>query len=156
MLNQETVVSTLINAVVPPAIVWFLKVPPPQALLGPHSILGAIVPASGLATLVMTLIITLIVRRRVASGQVQAFVWPQAERGAWRFIPEGLVLRALVLAITAIVLLVPVTFVIFAVAHILPLSRIGALISNIVFGAAVGLTMTRFIVLPALADKKAL
>jgi hypothetical protein len=152
-LKQETLVSTAINALLPAAIIWFLDVTPPQTLVGPHDILGAIVPASGLASLVMTLVLTAIVRQRVKSGMLCPFEWPKAERGVYRFVPRNLLLRAVVLGLAAVILLVPITFALVAVAGILPLSKLGALAFNIAFGMLVGLTMTRFVVLPALADE---
>lgn len=151
-LRQEVAVSTAINALVPAAIIWLLDVSPPQRLIGPDTILGALVPASGLATLVMTLVLTAIVRARVAKGTVPALAWPRSERGIYRLVPHSLPLRALALALLAIVLLVPVGWAVVAVTGILPLTKLGALAFNIAFGAAVGLVMTRFVVLPALAD----
>ena len=154
-LRQETAVSTAINALVPAAIIWLLDVNPPQRLVGQDAILAAMIPASGLATLIMTVVLTLIVRARVAAGSVPQLIWPRSERGAYRFIPQALLLRAAFLAVLAIILLVPLGWLITAGSNILPLTRLGALAFNIVFGAAVGLLMTRFVVLPALADGSA-
>lgn len=154
-LRQETVISTAINALVPAAIIWLLDVTPPQRLIGPDTILGAIVPASGLATLIMTFVLTLIVRARVAKGAVPPLTWPRAERGVYRFVPQLLPLRALALALLAIILLVPATWALVAVSGILPLTKVGALVFNIAFGAMVGVVLTRFVVLPALADSTA-
>ena len=151
-VRQERVVGTAINALLPAAIIWILDVPPPQRLIGPHDILAAIVPASGMATLVMTLILTLIIRARVAKGSLPGLVWPRNERGMMRFIPQSLLLRAVVLGLLAMVLLVPTGFFLVAIAGILPFSKIGALVFNVLFGALVGIVMTRFVVLPALAD----
>ena len=148
-------VSTAINALLPAAIIWFLDVAPPQSLIGANTILAAIVPASGLATFIMTIVLTFIIRTRVAKGGVPALLWPRSERGIYRFIPQYLLLRAAVLGLTAVIALVPVTFALVSLLGILPLTKVGALIFNIVFGAAVGLVMTRFVVLPALADRQA-
>lgn len=151
-LGQETVVSTCINAFLPAAIIWFLNVTPPQVLVGPNDILAALVPGAGAATFAMTLILTMIVRTRVIKGAVPVFDWPRAERGLYRFIPQNLLLRALVLAVMAIVIMVPLGLAVTALSGLLPLTKVGALIFNIIYGAAVGLLMTRFVVLPALAD----
>ena len=148
------VVSTAINALVPAAIICLLDVAPPQSSLGANSILTAIVPASGLATFFMTIVLTFIIRMRVAKGGVPVLLWPRSERGGYRFIPQNLLLRAAVLGLTAVILLVPITLALVSVLGILPLTKIGALIFNIVFGAFVGLAMTRFVVLPALADQR--
>ena len=151
-LRQETAVSVAINALLPAAVIWLLDVTPPKSLLGPHPILAAIVPASGLATFVMTVVLTSIVRARVAGGRLPALIWPANDRGLYRFIPSNLALRGMFLALIAIVCLVPPALVLVAVADILPLTKPGALAFNIAFGAVVGLAMTRFVVLPALAD----
>lgn len=152
MLNGEIAISTAINALVPAALIWFLDVTPPQRLVGPDDLMRAIVPASGLATFIMTLVLTPVIRARVARGAVPPLAWPPVERRWYRLIPRNLALRALSLALLAILLLVPVTSAFVAFAGLLPLTKIGALIFNVVFGALVGLVMTRFVVLPALAD----
>ena len=152
VLKQETVVSTAINAGLPATIIWFLNVSPPQSLIGANNILAAIVLASGLATFIMTFVLTFIIRARVSKGVVPALDWPLKQRGFYRFIPANLLLRAASLGIAAVILLVPVTLALVSVLDILPLTKKGALIFNIMFGATVGLFMTRFVVITALAD----
>lgn len=151
-VRQETVVSILINAILPSAIIWFLGVAPPLTLLGEHGIVGDMLPAAGLATLAMTLVLTNIVRMRVRKGALPALNWPREERGAMRFIPQNLLLRAVTLGLLAVVLLVPSGLAVVAVLDILPLTRVGFLVFNLIYGAFVGLIMARFVVLPALAD----
>lgn len=151
-LAQERVVSTAINAFVPAGIIWFLDVTPPQALIGSESILKGLVPGAGVAIFAMTLILTMIVRTRVAKGGLPAFDWPRSERGFYRFIPQNLLLRAITLGVLAAIIFVPVGFVVVAATGILPLTKLGALVFNILYGGCVGLFMTSFVVLPALSD----
>lgn len=151
-VRNETVVSIAINSLIPAAIIWFINASPPQTLTGDHGILGSMLPAAGLATLLMTLVLTNIVRFRVGKGALPALDWPRAERGAMAYIPQNLLLRAIALALLALVLLVPAGLVVVALIHILPLTKIGFLIFNLIYGAIVGLVMARFVVLPALAD----
>jgi hypothetical protein len=151
-VRTETVVSIAINSLVPAAIIWFLDVPPPLTLFGEHAILGSLLPAAGLATLLMTLVLTNIVRVRVRKGSLPALNWPKAERGALAWIPGNLILRAIALALLALVLLVPSGLVVVALIGVLPLTKVGFLIFNLIYGAIVGLVMARFVVLPALAD----
>lgn len=151
-LHQEMIVSTAINSLVPAAIIWLVDLAPPDTLLGANGIVGPMSKASGLATFAMTLILTLIVRHRVRGGGLPALDWPNAERGLMRFQPRMLLLRAIANALLAVVLLVPAGLVVVAIIHILPLDKIGFLMFNLVFGAIVGIVMTRFVVLPALAD----
>lgn len=151
-LAKETIISTLVNALLPAVIIWLISISPPRTLLGPDSILPSLVFGSGIATVAMTLVLTTIIRKRVAAGSLPAFDWPRAERGWYRWIPGNLLLRAVVLAAVAIMLLVPAGFLVVALTGILPLSDVGALVFNIGFGACTGLLMTRFVILPALAD----
>ena len=151
------VVSTLVNALVPPAIIFALNATPPQRLVGEDDVVAALVHAAGIATFAMTVILTLIVRKRVASGALPSFAWPPGERGLYRYLPRLLIVRALALAVVAVVLLVPVGLIVTALlnaawADVLPLSKMTFLAFNAVFGAVIGLAMTHFIVLAALAD----
>lgn len=151
-VRTETIVSVAINAIAPAAIIWVVDASPPQTLTGEHGILGAMLPAAGLATLLMTLVLTNIVRVRVRKGALPALDWPKGERGAMAWIPQNLILRAVALALLALVLLVPTGLAVVAVIDILPLTKVGLLIFNLIYGAMVGLVMARFVVLPALAD----
>ncbi|HEX8300708.1 hypothetical protein [Sphingomonas sp.] len=151
-VRNETLVSIAINSLVPAGIIWSLGVSPPQMLFGADGIIGSMIPAAGLATLIMTLVLTMIVRARVRKGALPALDWPAEERGAMRLIPRSLPLRALALGALAIVLLVPGGLAVVAALDVLPLTRLGFLIFNLIYGAVVGLVMARFVVLPALAD----
>ncbi len=151
-VRTETVVSVAINSLVPAAIIWVLDVSPPLTLFGEHGILGSMLPAAGLATLLMTLVLTNIVRVRVRKGSLPALDWPKSERGAMAWIPDNLILRAIALAILALFLLVPSGLVVIALTNVLPLTKVGFLVFNLIYGAMVGLVMARFVVLPALAD----
>ena len=151
-VRNETVVSIAINSLIPSAIIWFVDASPPQTLTGEHGILRAMIPAAGLATFLMTIVLTAIVRARVRKGALPALDWPSAERGAMVWIPQNLFLRAMVLAPLALVLLVPAGLIAVTLTGILPLTKLGFLVFNLIYGAMVGLVMARFVVLPALAD----
>ncbi len=151
-MREEIAVSTLINAFGPTLVIWLLHVSPPQVLVGPHDILSVLVLGAGVATLLMTLILTLVIRKRVATGGLEAFIWPRASRGAYRLIPQNLLARAIVLASMAIVSLAPLGFALVALGHLLPFSASFQIIFNFLYGTCVGMLMTRFIVLAALAD----
>ena len=152
IVSKEMVVSTLLNAFGPAGIIFALNLTPPERLIGPNDVIAALVHAAGLATFAMTLILTYIVRKRVAAGTLPIFDWPQSQRGLYRYVPRHLILRALVLAVVAIILLVPFGLGITALLNIAPLSKLGFLLFNVAFGAVIGLVMTHFIVLCALAD----
>ncbi len=151
-VRNETFVSIAINALVPATIIWFAGVAPPTRLFGSGGIVGSLLPAAGVATLFMTLILTPIIRARVRAGALPALDGPAAERGALRLIPARLPLRAVALGLLAIVLLVPPGLAVVWLLGILPLSRVGFLLFNLCYGGLVGAVMARFVVLPALAD----
>ena len=153
IVRREMVISILINAFIPASIIFALNALPPERLFGSSSLVAAMVPAAGLATFVMTLIITLIIRKRVGAGVLSGFDWPQNQRGLYQFIPSNLFIRALALAFVAIVTLVPLGLVLSSLLHFTPLTKTEFLLFNIIFGSAVGFIMTHFIVLPALADR---
>jgi hypothetical protein len=48
--------------------------------------------------------------------------------------------------------LIPAGLAVVALLGLVPLSKLGFLVHNLLFGAAVGLLMTRWVVLAALAD----
>lgn len=152
-LLQETIIGLGVNAVVIPTILWLADAAPPQNLVGPVPLLAAIVPGAAVPTFVSTLIATMIIRRRVVSGSLPAFDWPQAERGLYRFIPENLLLRAVVLALAAPMVLVPTALAAVAISGLLPFTRVEATLFNVLYGIAVAVLTTRFVVLPALADR---
>lgn len=151
-LAKETVISVLFNALVPAGIIWLLDVAPPRSLFGPDSILPPLIFGAGIATFGMTLVLTTIIRARLASGGLPNFDWPRDERGRYRWIPQKLLLRALALAAFAIVILVPAGLATAALTGILPLTKTGLLVFNLIYGTFMGMLMTRLVVLPALAD----
>jgi hypothetical protein len=151
-VRNETFVSIAINSLVPSAIIWIVGATPPRTLLGPDPLIGSMVPAAGLATFAMTLILTQIVRARVRAGALPGLDWPAQERGLMRYLPNNLLLRAIALGLLALVLLVPSGLIVMALLDVLPMSRVEFLIFNLIYGALVGLVMARFVVLPALAD----
>ena len=151
-VRNETIVSVAINSIVPAAIIWFVGASPPLTVVGEAGIAGSMLPAAGLATVMMTLVLTYIVRMRVRKGALPALDWPINERGMMAWIPQNLILRAFALGLLAVILLVPTGLCVVAMIDILPLSRVGFLVFNLIYGAIVGLVMARFVVLPALAD----
>lgn len=51
------------------------------------------------------------------------------------FIPKNLILRSIALALLAIILLVPPGLAVAALTGLLPLTKVGSLIFNLMFGA---------------------
>lgn len=65
-LRQEMVVSLFFKAIIIPEVLWSLGAPPPHGLFGSGTVLSALVLGSVLATFMMTIAITSIIRLRVA------------------------------------------------------------------------------------------
>lgn len=149
VVRTETAVSVAINALVPAGIIWLIGIPGPEALGGATGLIQGMLKAAGLATLLMTLALTTILRARLRRGTLPRT--PEVS-GPGRFLPARLLPRAIVLALTAIVLLVPVGTIAAVAFGILPLTQVGLLIFNLLFGTLIGLTMAPPLVRRALAD----
>jgi len=150
-VRTETMVSVAINALVPTAIIWAIGLTPPERLWGLGQLLHAMTMASGLATLVMSAVVTLLVRARVHKRPELALDMSDVPRIV-RLLPRHLIARAPVMGLVAVALLVPVGAALSTLLHILPLGVQSFVIFNLLFGTLVGLTMTPAVVLRALAD----
>lgn len=150
-VRAETLVSVAINAVVPAAIIRVLAAPPPVALLGDPPLLPGLLLGSGLATLLMTLVVTTLIRGRVRAGRVPPLTTVPAFA---RWLPATLAARAVVMAGVAVVVLVPLWAALVVGLDLLPLTANRLALFNFVFGASVGLTMTPPVVVRALADPR--
>jgi hypothetical protein len=64
MLMLDTIVGVLVNAGVFPLILWLVHIPPPAGLLGPDGGLADAVKATALPVVLMTPIMTLVLRAR--------------------------------------------------------------------------------------------
>lgn len=150
-VRTETLVSIAINALVPTAIIRAVGLAPPRALGGGEGLVQAMAKASGLATLLMTVAITLLVRARVRAGSVPALAHADLP-APLRLLPGALPLRAPAMALVAVVVLVPLGALAATLLSILPLDTGGFVGFNLAYGSLVGLTMTPAVVLRALAD----
>ena len=151
-VRNETLVSVVLNALVPAAIIRFVALPGPLALAGDDGLWSAMLKGAGLATFMMTLVVTLIVRARVRKGGVAALAAVDLP-AVVRLLPRFVLLRAAMMAVVAVIVLVPIGTAAASAAHILPLGLDGFALFNIAFGALSGLTMTPAVVLRALADR---
>jgi len=59
----------VINALLPAIGTWLIDPAPPQTLWGDHALIQALLPATALPALGMTLLLTLVLRGRVRSGR---------------------------------------------------------------------------------------
>lgn len=150
-VRNETIISVAINALIPTAIIWVVALTPPARFDGDDGLWSAMTKASGLATLLMTFIVTMLVRGRVRAGVVPSLAQQNLPLPL-RLLPSVAVLRAVITGIVAVVVLVPIGTLAAQVLGLLPLTIGGFVVFNLVFGTLVGLTMTPLVVLRALAD----
>jgi len=150
-VRNETIVSVAINALAPTAIIWTAGVAPPETMTGHQPLIEPLIMASGLATLLMTIIVTHLIRGRVRAGKVPPLDRANVPAFA-RWLPRPLALRAPVMALCAIAILAPLGGAVSAALGILPLGVDGFVLFNLLFGTLVGLTMTPPVILRALAD----
>lgn len=150
MVRAELSISTMINSLIPAAIIWALNVPPPSDLTGENGLASALVKATALPILVMTPIITLLVRGRLRKGVVNPL---RRDAAGWlRFMPRNPLLRGVLLALAGLAVLLPVGLSVGALLAVTPLSRDGLALFNIVYGALIGMAVTPFILFMALTD----
>jgi hypothetical protein len=153
-VRNETLVSVVINAVIITALLWLSGIAPPAALHGADGLLAGMAKGAGIPTFLMTLIASKVIRGRVSATPALALPWGDLP-GPLRALPGNLVLRAVAMALVAIVVLVAVGAVVATLLGIVPLDGRGFVIFNIVFGAVVGLATAPIVVLRALADGRA-
>ena len=152
MVRLETIVSTAINAIVPTAIIAALGVAPPATLFGDDDgLIRGLVPGTGVATLLMTLVVTALVRARMRRGIVPP-VAPASLPGLAAMLPRSLILRAVVMALAAVVVLVPFWCAAVTILSLLPLDRTEQIVFNLALGVSVGVAMTPWVVLRAFGD----
>lgn len=153
-LVGETAISIAVNAAVSAAFAWGLfhdvtEVP----LRGVQGIGVDLVPTVFMITLMLTLALTLVTRRRMRAGTLFGL---HGGTGALprplAMLPGNVLLRALVLALALTAMLVPASIALLAVAgtESMPL---GAFVGfKVLYGAALGAVVTPLVLLRALAD----
>jgi hypothetical protein len=157
MVRNETVANTVITVVLAAAITWALfhgqstipaLAPPPGGIFG-------LLPGTFNFTLLVTIVLTLVIRGRVRRGGVGR--WPTGRAVPLRWLPANVVLRGLVLAAVVTLVLVPATFLLVRAgigAGVLPYewSFAGMLLLFCAYFGLLALWVTPVIVRRALAD----
>ena len=140
----ETCISTTINALVPPAIIWALGVHVPVSLADQAATLAR---GTFLASFATSFIGTAIVRGRLARGAP-----PMARFASRVWIPRLLPLRALFLTAAALLTLLPAGLAAAQVLGLAHMDRSGLFFFNVLFGILVGGVLTPFVTCLALTD----
>ena len=152
-LAVETAISVFLNVLVSAAFAWFPfhgadYVP----LWGPFGIAVDLVPTTFMITLMVSIALTLITRRRVRAGQVPALNPTAISYPGFRWLPRQVVWRAVALAMTLTVVLVLGFVALFVVAGVdrLPFDRF--FLFKLIYGGLLAILVTPFILAAALAD----
>ena len=146
-LASEAVISILPNALVSALFVWLLfRGVHRIGLWGIDGVGFDLVPTTFMLTLMTTIGLTIVVRRRLRAGKAK----PAA--GTSR-LPKNPVLRGVVLGLLMLLLFVPATVLALSLSWAGEWSFIQMLIFKIIYGVAVGLIATPLVVLAALRDR---
>ena len=150
VLAAETLVGIVIGAVIIPTIIWFLDVPPPTELLGKHGVILGLFMGTLFQVLGTGIAVTLILRKRVQHGSLRALE-PLAYPWTLR-LPQGWLLRALLITACALVILAPAGLATCALFHLYPLSKPQFATLNSIYGAVVAILVTPVVAVAALCD----
>jgi hypothetical protein len=147
---RETLISTVPNAVVSAGFVWLLfggqsHIP----LWGMNGLAFDLVPTTFMLTLMTTIGLTLLLRKRRQSGTLAV----AAEAAAPLLLPRNPVLRGVVLGAALLLLFVPACVFILAAVWQDDWPFAWVLAFKIAYGVAVGWVATPLVVLAALREK---
>lgn len=146
-LTTEAAISILPNAIVSALFVWLLfRGVQHIRLWGMDGVAFDLVPTTFMLTLMTTIGLTIVVRRRVRAGKVK----PASGTAK---LPKNPVLRGIVLGLLMLVLFVPVTVMALTLFWAGDWSFTQMLVFKIIYGIAVGLIVTPLVVLAALRDR---
>ena len=147
VLAVEAAIYIVPNALVSALFVWLLfRSVDAVPLWGMQGVAFDLVPTTFMLTLMTTIGLTLVVRARTRKGAVHA-----ADAG-FPALPHNVVARALVLALTATVMLVPVSVIVLHLLWAGNWSYDTIMIFKVGYGVAVGLVVTSIVVLAAMRD----
>ncbi len=153
-VRNETIVSIVLNALVSAVFVWLLfRGKSEVGLWGMDGLAFDLLPTTFMITFMMTLGLSLVIRRRVGRGSAPRLGWVRAEHPWLRFLPAWLLPRALLLAAGMMVLFVPATVGLLIAAGWHPMAIGHVYLFKVIYGALMGLVATPVILLAALADR---
>lgn len=112
-----------------------------------------LIPTIFMITLVQTIIITLITRKRVKAGTVAALPEPREVHPLLKLLPENVVARAFTLALGLSLILVPLTVAAMATLGVDGITFAPFISFKVVYGIAVGMLSAPLSLLAALSDK---
>lgn len=152
-LRIETVLSVVFNTIISGAFAWGMfhgeDIVP---LWGSRGIAVDLVPTVFMITLVLTIVLTKITRRRLRRGKLPAPSWNRTDLPLVGWLPENVLLRALALAAVLTLVLVPLSVLILAQLGVEQMGFGVFFVFKLAYGALFALIVTPAILLRALAD----
>jgi hypothetical protein len=148
ILKTESAISMIPNSLGGGLIAWLIfRSADPIPMWGLKGIVFDLVPTTFLLTLVTTIILTLVVRKRVRDGK--------AERAApGRFaLPKNIFVRGAVLGLVMMALFVPLTVLLLENLWGQGWSLNGVIIFKVIYCTLLGFAVTPLIALAALRDR---
>jgi hypothetical protein len=151
VLIREILVGVLFNALVFPYLIWLVNLRPPASLGGPDGVVASLAKATVFAVSLMTVILTVVWRKKGAAGGAVPMVG-SAVRAWARFTPRNIPGRALFFVILALATLTPMGVAACWWFGLYPMTKLGFAAFNVCFGALIGTVVTPFITLAAMFD----
>ncbi len=152
-LRVETAISVVFNTIISGVFAWGIfhgtAVIPRW---GAKGIVVDLIPTVFMITLVMTIVLTLITRGRVKKGKLPAPTWGKSDLRINGWLPRNVVLRAVLQAATATLILVPLSALILVAAGVESMGFTVFFIFKLFYGAIIAVLITPLIILRALAD----
>jgi len=152
LLLERGVGAGVFNFALNAAIAWLMfrdqgRVP----LWGQQSIAGDTIGTSIILPMMTCLIVTPLARRQVRAGTVAPLSWTRASHPVLGWLPQGTVLRGLVLGIACTVLLAPFGLLALRALDVASLSLGGFVVFKAVFAALAAVLVTPAVALWAIA-----
>lgn len=147
-VRTETFFSIVLNMAVSALFVWIVfRGQSEIGLWGMNGLAFDLVPTTFMITLMTTIALTLITRKRVRNNKVAAITSPSL-----RGVPRFFLLRALLFAIVATAVLVPAMTGLLHLMQVTPVSYSWAMVFKLIYGGLLAVLITPLILIAALRD----
>ena len=154
MMKTEIAISTVINAVIIPVLLWLAPIPPPLELWGANGVAASLVKGTIIPVLLMSTLITFLLRKRVTKmnlAPLDRSATPFAWLGGLPSLPP---LRAVIFVLAALVTVMPVSLAVAGALKTYPMTEPSFFLFNVVYGVVIALMVTPFVVLAVLHEPR--
>lgn len=151
----ETLIPSTFNAVLPVLGMWFFGPTTSVSLWGAEGAARAMVMPTLLPALIMPVVVTLIIRKRLGKAGLAISDWPPLWSRIMKFMPKSLWARASASAVLPVIVMLPLVILALSVVELDPMSRFQFITLNMICGFLTGLIVLPPIVIAALAEYRA-